>query len=59
MSQAWLITVEALTAFYLIGGSLVIDASQNMPSKFLFKVVPMGLGLPLAAQYLIHWITKA
>ena len=44
----WLTAVEAATSFYLISGALIIDASKNMPSRFLFKVVPMMLGLPLA-----------
>ncbi len=43
----WLIIVQGLAAFYLVGGALVIDA-KDLPSKFIFKVFPMAIGLPLA-----------
>jgi hypothetical protein len=48
MVQNWVTVFQAMAAFYLIGGALVIDASKNWPSRFLFKVVPMALGFPLA-----------
>lgn len=54
----WLLWVETLAAVYLIGGALVIDASANLLSKFLFKVVPVLLGIPLAfgvAAKMLGW----
>jgi hypothetical protein len=54
----WLIVVEAFAAIYLVGGALPIDASENLPSRFVFKVIPMALGLPLAfavAAQLLGW----
>ena len=44
----WMIVTQAATAFYLVAGSLVIDASSNFASKVIFKVIPMLLGVSLA-----------
>lgn len=44
----WLTVIHALTASYLIAGSLLINASSNLPSRIAFKVIPMALGLPMA-----------
>lgn len=38
---------EALCAFYLILGALVVTA-RDLPSKLIFKAAPMAIGLPLA-----------
>lgn len=44
----WVIVFQALAAFYLVTGALVIDASKNLASRIVFKVIPMMIGLPLA-----------
>lgn len=54
----WLTVIQAIAAAYLILGSLVIDADSNWQSRFIFKIVPMCLGFPLAigvAGKLLGW----
>jgi hypothetical protein len=54
----WMTILEALVAFYLVAGALIISAESNLASKFIFKVLPMMLGLPLAfvvAAKLLGW----
>lgn len=53
----WVIWVQAAAAFYLVGGALVINC-ENIPSKIVFKVIPICIGLPLAfavAGKLLGW----
>lgn len=50
----WMIYCQAAAALYLVGGSLMINATGGLMSKFVFKVVPMCLGLPLAFGVVGH-----
>lgn len=54
----WITWFEAAAAFYLVGGSLVINATGGLRAKIIFKVIPMCIGLPLAfavAAKMLGW----
>lgn len=44
----WMTWAQGAAAIYLVGMAVTLDPSKNWPSRLLFKLAPMAIGLPLA-----------